>query len=154
MSLPDHGVDLDGVDVVLLLERILDLSLVCPGSDNEDESVVLLNLLHGGLGVERVEQDLVLVDADLLIWDGLAWVLWCARELEGLGTVEGGRKSDLADLVRVDLKTGRQRCILENCELTRLKGVVEDIHRGEWPSRPGWPCWRASWSLDGMLALC
>jgi hypothetical protein len=99
---PDQSVDLDTVDIVLLLESILDLALVGLGVDDEDKSVVLLNLLHGRLGVERVDQDLVLLDASLGL-DTLAGVLGSARELERLGAVEGGRQADFADLVRVDL---------------------------------------------------
>lgn len=103
--LPDEGVDLDGVDVVELLEGLLDLSLVGLDVDNEYEGVVLLDLLHGALGVERVDDDLVLIEAGL-VRDRLAWVLWCARELEGLRAVEGGRQTDLADLVGVDALQG------------------------------------------------
>jgi hypothetical protein len=95
--LPDQGVDLDSVNIVLLLESILDLALVGLGVDDEDESVVLLDLLHGRLGVERVDQNLVLLDTGLGL-DTLAGVLGSARELEGLGLVEGGRKADFAEL--------------------------------------------------------
>lgn len=102
VALPDEGVDLDGVDVVELLKSLLDLSLVGLGVDDEDKGVVLLNLLHGALGVERVDDDLVLVETGLM-GHTLAGVLGRARELEGLGAVEGGRKANLADLVRVDL---------------------------------------------------
>jgi hypothetical protein len=42
-----------------------------------------------------VDDDLVLVQAGLVV-DGLAVVLGSARQLEGLGAVEGGRQSDLA----------------------------------------------------------
>jgi hypothetical protein len=86
----------------LLLERLLDLSLVRLHVDDENEGVVLLNLLHRTLGVEWVDKDLVLVDA-LLVGDGFAWVLWCARELKGLWAMEGRAQSDLANFVRVDL---------------------------------------------------
>jgi len=89
-SVPDQGVDLDAVNVVLLLEGVFDLSLVCPGGDDEDKGVVLLDLLHGGLGVERVEEDLVLVDREALGWDRLAGVLWSARQLKSLWAVESG----------------------------------------------------------------
>ena len=102
LSVPDEGVDLDGVNIVKLLESSLNLPLVGLGVDDEDKGVVLLNLLHGALGVERVKNDLVLVEARLM-GNTLAGVLGRARELEGLGTVEGRRKTDLADLVRVDL---------------------------------------------------
>jgi hypothetical protein len=52
----------------------------------------------------------VLLDTGLGL-DTLAGVLGRARELEGLGLVEGGRQADFADLVRVDLikRIGRQR---------------------------------------------
>ena len=58
---PDEGVDLNGVNVIELLEGLLDLGLVGLGVDNEDKGVVLLNLLHGTLSVQRVNDDLVLV---------------------------------------------------------------------------------------------
>jgi hypothetical protein len=64
---------------------------------------VLLNLLHGALGVERVDDDLVLVETGQ-VGDRLAGDLGRARELEGLGAVEGRRQSDLALGVRVTLK--------------------------------------------------
>jgi hypothetical protein len=73
--IPDESVDLDGVDVVQLLEGLLDLLLVGADIANEDQSVVFLNLLHGALGVERVKDNLVLIETRLT-WDGLAGVLW------------------------------------------------------------------------------
>jgi hypothetical protein len=42
-SVPDEGVDLDGVNVVELLQGNLDLSLVGLDVDNEDEGVLLLH---------------------------------------------------------------------------------------------------------------
>ena len=103
MDLPDEGVDLDGVNVVKLLKSLLDLALVGLNVDDEDEGVVFLDLLHGTLSVERVNDDLVLIKS----WLGskrLAWVLWSTGELEGLWLVEGRRETDLADLVGVDLR--------------------------------------------------
>jgi hypothetical protein len=79
------------------------LSLVCLDVDDEDKSVVLLNLLHGALGVERVNNDLVLIKT-LLMGNRLPWELRGSGELESLWLVEGGREADLADLVRVTLK--------------------------------------------------
>lgn len=78
------------------------MSLVCLDIDNEDEGVVLLDLLHGALGVQWVDDNLVLIEAGLGD-DGGTWVLWCTGELKGLRSVEGGRETDLADLVGVDL---------------------------------------------------
>ena len=102
LNIPDEGVDLDGFDIVKLLESLFDLSLVGLDVDDKDKGVVLLNLLHGTLSVERVDDDLVLIETGSM-WDGLSWVLWCTGELEGLGAVEGSRETDLADLVGVYL---------------------------------------------------
>ena len=99
----DQGVDLDGVDVVELLESLLDLALVGLEVDNEDKGVVLLNLLHGTLGVEWVNDHLVLIKT-WRMWDRLAWVLWGAGQHEGLWAVEGRRVADLASLVGVGLE--------------------------------------------------
>ena len=101
-GLPDQGVDLDGVNVVELLEGLLDLALVGLGVDDEDKGVVLLNLLHGALGVERVDDDLAGIEARLG-WNRLARVLRRTREREGLWEVEGRALADLGNLVRVDL---------------------------------------------------
>ena len=103
VNLPDEGVDLDSVDVVQLLESLLDLGLVGLRVDDEDQGVVLFDLLHGALGVEGVNDDLMLVQARL-VGERLAVVLGRSRELEGLGAVEGGRGADLALLVRVVLR--------------------------------------------------
>ena len=101
-NVPDQGVDLDGVNIVQLLESLLDLSLVCLDIHNEDEGVVLLDLLHGALSVERVDDNLAGIEARLA-WDRSARVFWCTREREGLWLVEGGALANFGDLVRVDL---------------------------------------------------
>jgi hypothetical protein len=61
----DEGVDLDGGHVILLLESGSNLALVGLDIDDEHEGVVLLNLLHGGFGVERVDEDLAGVETRL-----------------------------------------------------------------------------------------
>ena len=78
------------------------MSLVRLDIDDENQSVVLLNLLHGALGVERVDDDLVLIKTRL-VGDRLARVLGRARDDEGLGAVEGGAQANLAVLVAVGL---------------------------------------------------
>ena len=50
---PDERVDLGGLHVPQLLDGVLDLTLVRTNVDDEDESVVLLNLLHRALRVQR-----------------------------------------------------------------------------------------------------
>jgi len=67
----DQSVDLDAIDIVLLLEGSSDLTLVGLDVDDEDEGVVLFDLLHGGLGVEGVDEDLASIEAGL-VRDGAA----------------------------------------------------------------------------------
>lgn len=78
------------------------MSLVGLDIDDEDKGVVLLDLLHGALGVERVNDNLVLIEAGLMR-NGFTWVFWGSGELEGLWSVEGGGLADLSDLVGVCL---------------------------------------------------
>lgn len=106
-SLPDEGVDLEYVQIVKLLQGLLDLGLVGLDVDDEDQGVVLLNLLHGALGVERVDDYLVLVEARQ-VRDRLAGVLGGPRQLQGLGTVEAGGVAGLDPLVGVHLLSGRK----------------------------------------------
>ena len=54
--IPDESVDLCGLDIPKLLYGVLDLALVCLDVDKEYEGVVLLDLFHGGLGVEWPER--------------------------------------------------------------------------------------------------
>ena len=101
-NIPDQGVDLDGVDVVELLEGQLDLGLVGLDVDDEDQGVVLLHLLHGALSVERVDDDLVLIETGNVV-DGLAGVARSAGQDQSLGAVERGGQADLAVLGGVSL---------------------------------------------------
>jgi len=50
---PNEGVDLGRLDIVQLLDGIFDLTLVRFDVDNEHQCVVLLDLLHRRLGVQR-----------------------------------------------------------------------------------------------------
>merc|ERR1739848_980733 len=81
----------------MLLESLLDLGLVGLDVDNEDKGVVLLHLLHGALGVERLDDNLVLIETGQ-VRDRLAGVLGSTRGDEGLGAVERGAQADLAFL--------------------------------------------------------
>lgn len=73
-NVPDECVDLDSVNIVELLESGLDLALVCLDVHDEHKGVVLLNLLHGALGVQGIEDDLGGVETGK-VRDGLAGVL-------------------------------------------------------------------------------
>jgi len=59
----DERVDFGNIDLVKLLHRLLDLRLVGLKIDDEDEGVVVLDLLHGGFGGERVADDRIGVHA-------------------------------------------------------------------------------------------
>lgn len=101
-NIPNQGVDLDSVHVVKLLQSLLDLSLVRLDIHDKHQGVVLLDLLHRALGVQRVNDNLVVVETGLMR-DGFAGVFWRPRKLEGLGSVEGGRRANLANFVGVGL---------------------------------------------------
>ena len=101
--IPDQGIDLDSVNIIQLLQCLLYLLLVCTDIADEDQSVVFLDLLHGALSVERVDDDFVLIKARFA-GNRLSRVFGSARQLESLGPVEGSRSSDLTDLVRMDLR--------------------------------------------------
>ena len=100
--IPDESVDLDAVNVIKLLQSHLDLTLVGLDIDNEDQGVVLLNLLHRALRVQREENDLLGIETGLAR-DRTARVLGRPGELEGLGAMEGGRGADLAGPRLVEL---------------------------------------------------
>lgn len=103
MYVPNQRINLDGVHIVQLLQRRLDLPLVGLDVNDEDERVVLLNLLHRALRVERVQDHLVSVEARLMR-DRLARVLGRPRQLQSLGAVERCRPADLANFVRLNQK--------------------------------------------------
>jgi hypothetical protein len=119
----DQGVDLDGVDVVEGLESLLDLGLVGLDIDDKDEGVLLLDLLQGALSVERVNDDLVLIEAGR-VGNRLARVLGGARQDEGLGPVEGRGEADLGLLVRVDTLQGGLGSLLGLSALAGLGGAA------------------------------
>jgi len=68
LNKPDECINLDGIDIVEFLQSLLDLSLVRLNVDDEYKSIILLNLLHSTLGVERVDDNLVLIETGL-VWN-------------------------------------------------------------------------------------
>ena len=83
----DQRVDLGGLDVIYLADGLLNLSLVGGDVDNEHQSVVLLNLLHGGLGGQGVLDHVELLGALHRLLHG-AGELGGTGELQGLGLEE------------------------------------------------------------------
>ena len=71
----DESVDLLALDVVEFSNGILDLSLVGLDVNNEDQSVAVLNELHGGFSCQGVLDDGMLVQT-ALSWCALGLVFW------------------------------------------------------------------------------
>lgn len=88
VCLPDEGVDLVGLDVVELLDGVADLALVRLDVNDEDEGVVVLDLLHRRLSVERVDDRAVGVHPGG-VDNRLAGVLGLTGKRKGLGAVVG-----------------------------------------------------------------
>jgi hypothetical protein len=70
---------------------------------NKDKSVVFLDLLHGALCIERMDDDLVLVQSRNMR-NRLPQVLRRSRNLQGLWAVEAGCVPDLGLLERMRLE--------------------------------------------------
>lgn len=100
--IPNQRINLHALDVVQLLQRLLDLPLIRLHVADEHQRVILLNLLHGALRVQRVDDDLVGVEARL-VRDRFAWVFGGAGQLECFGPVEGRAEADFADFFGVNL---------------------------------------------------
>lgn len=102
---PDQSPNLQSLDVVQLLDGLLDLPLVALQVDDEHQRVVLLDLLHGGLGVQGVLDGPELVHPRQVV-DRFTRVSRGSGQGEGLGSVERDRGSDLADRGRVGTLQG------------------------------------------------
>ncbi len=74
-NLPDQRIDLHTLHVIQLLQCLPDLPLVCLDIAYKHQRIVLLDLLHRALGIQRVDDDLVVVEAGLM-GDRFAWVFW------------------------------------------------------------------------------
>lgn len=61
--LPDKGVNFRNIDVIELLNRSLDVVLVGASVDNEYQSIVVLNFLHGCFRCQRILYDIVSIHA-------------------------------------------------------------------------------------------
>jgi len=99
--LPDQGVNFLGLDVIHFLHCILDLLLVCSKVNNENQSVVVLNLLHCRLSGKWVLQDLIMVKL-VPGWHTDARILRTPVLLQSLRPVESHRSSDLLRLLLKD----------------------------------------------------
>jgi len=64
---PNESVDFGDVDVVQLLDGGFDLVLVSLDVHDEDEGVVVFDLLHRGLGRQRMLDDVVCIHPSMKI---------------------------------------------------------------------------------------
>jgi hypothetical protein len=94
-DIPDQGVDLSSLDIIQSLDRILDLALVRPDVDDEHERVVVLDLLHRALRVQRRDDRPVGIHTRGM-GNALSWVLGRTGKTEGVRAVEGHGEALLA----------------------------------------------------------
>ena len=109
---PNQRINLHRLHIIQLLQRRLDLPLIRLDIDHKHKRIILLDLLHRALRVQRVDDDLMGVETRLMR-DRLARVFGGARERERLRPVEGGARAYFAHFLRVDLcrcNRGRQQC--------------------------------------------
>lgn len=100
--IPNQRIDLHTLHIIQLFQRLPNLPLIRLDIHNKHQRIILLNLLHRTLRIQRMDDDFAGIEAGCM-WDALARVLGRAGEGESLGSVEGGVVSYFADLVRVDL---------------------------------------------------
>lgn len=91
----DERVHPGSLDIVGLLEGSLDLALVRVTVNNENKRVDILDLLHGALRGQWVQERLAGVRARQ-VRSALTRVFRVARQTERLGAVERRRSADLA----------------------------------------------------------
>lgn len=102
-DIPDQRINLHAIDIIQLLQSLLDLPLVRLDIANKHQRIVLLDFLHRAFGIQRVDDDFVVIQASLMR-DGFARVFGRAGELERLGSVEGGCEADFTGFLRVGLE--------------------------------------------------
>lgn len=93
MNAPNEGVNLGSIHIVQLLHSVFNLTLIRLQVHNEHKGIILLNLLHRALRVERVNDGPEGVHSRCM-GNGFTRVLGITRESEGLGAVEGYARSD------------------------------------------------------------
>merc|ERR1712071_464041 len=113
------GVDLGHIDVVQFLNSRLDLMLVSLEVADEDERVIILDLLHGRLGGQRVLDHVVSIHL-VPRRSRLPRVLGSTGGTESLGPVELDTGSNLLDPGAVDA--------LDDL-LLDLPGLLDGSHR-------------------------
>ena len=102
-DIPHKRINLDDVYIIQRLQRRLDLSLIRLDIHYEHKRIVLLDLLHCALCIERVDKDRMVVEPRFMR-NRFARVFRIPRLFEGLWSVKGGCEADFSSLLGVDLK--------------------------------------------------
>lgn len=92
---PNEGVHLDGINAVQVLDGSLDVVLAGTDITDKDQCILVLDLAHRRLRVQRELDDGKVVQAGLL-GNSLAAVLGGTAQLQRLGQVEAGARANLA----------------------------------------------------------
>ena len=61
MNIPDQRINLHAIHIIQLLQCLLDLPLVRLDITDKHQRIVFLNLLHRAFGIQRVDDDLVVI---------------------------------------------------------------------------------------------
>lgn len=93
-KLPDQGIDFLGLNVIHFLHSSFDLLLVSTNVNNENQSVVVLNLLHSRFCSQWILENLIMVQ--FVSWWGTdSWILRVPICLQSSWTMECNFCSDL-----------------------------------------------------------
>lgn len=122
---PDQCVDLDCVHIIQLFQSLLNLSLIRLDIHDENQSVVLLDFLHRALGVERVNDHLVCIEA-WYMGNRFSWVLRRSGEDKGLWSMECGGEADFSSFLAVDL----EECSASILGRGQIKGITYTFESG------------------------
>lgn len=102
-DIPDESVDLDCVHIVQLLQSFLNLSLICLDIHNKDQGVVLFDLLHRTLSIERVDDHLMGIES-WYMGNRFSWVFGRSRQDKGLWSVKCGGEANFSGFFAVHLE--------------------------------------------------
>lgn len=100
-NVPNEGVDLHDFDVIKSLHGSLDLGLVCTDIHDKDQSVVVLDLLHGRFCCHRMLDDRIFVKS-VEPWSRYPWVFRLPWKAEGVWPMKPDREPLLLVLLGMD----------------------------------------------------
>jgi hypothetical protein len=92
----DEAVNFSNLDVVEFANSSANMVLVCTEMNLEYQSVVVLNLLHGGFSCQWILDDVEGIHA-VAGWNSLARIFWIAWQSQGSWSTEANCCTDLAE---------------------------------------------------------